>query len=246
MSETPYRIDLAGVRKAFPLWLEAPPLLVDFAAWLEGRAWGGLGCFDLVGQFSDNAPLFDSSLLRNEFALFMRLPDGSAVGTWYPDIGNAELAPVVLIDSEGQNKILAPSLEAFLAKLASLQFEDSDLYPHEDSDDQTDELAAWLRKRLGVKDLGLILRAAEPVPDFADAMEKWCRAREGLLVGSSRHESAVRAAVAAPACRDESLGPDAFRGRHRRRPIPDQGVAARPSAGRGSPGNRVDPAGPAQ
>ena len=180
MSETPYRIDLDSIRKAFPLWLEAPPLLVDFAAWLEGRAWGGLGCFDLVGQFSDNAPLFDSSLLRNEFALFMRLPDGSAVGTWYPDIGNAELAPVVLIDSEGQNKILAPSLEAFLAKLASLQFQDSDLYPHEDSDDQTDELAAWLRKRLGVKDLGLILRAAEPVPDFADAMEKWCRAREAF------------------------------------------------------------------
>ncbi len=97
MSEMPYRIDLDSVRKAFPLWLEAPALLADFAAWLEGRAWGGVGCFDLVGQFSDNAPLFDSSLLRNEFALFMRLPDGSAVGTWYPDAGNAERAPVVLI-----------------------------------------------------------------------------------------------------------------------------------------------------
>ena len=201
MSETPYRIDLAGVRKAFPLWLEAPPLLVDFAAWLEGRAWGGLGCFDLVGQFSDNAPLFDSSLLRNEFALFMRLPDGSAVGTWYPDIGNAELAPVVLIDSEGQNRILAPSLEAFLAKLASLQFEESDLYPHEDSDDQTDELAAWLRKRLGVKDLGTFLRAAEPVPDFADAMEKWCRDREAFW---SDHP-ALRA-VSAPLLPHRPLG----------------------------------------
>ncbi len=118
MSEMPYRIDLDSVRKAFPLWLEAPPLLVDFAGWLEGRAWGGVGCFDLVGQFSENAPLFDSSLLRNEFALFMRLPDGSAVGTWYPNAGNAELAPVVLIGSEGQHEILEPSLEGFLAKIA--------------------------------------------------------------------------------------------------------------------------------
>lgn len=178
MSETPYRIDLDSARKAFPLWLEAPPLLVDFAAWLEGRPWGGVGCFDLVGQFSEKAPLFDSSLLRNEFALFMRLPDGSAVGTWYPNAGNADLAPVVLIGSEGQHDILASSLEGFLAKIASLQFEDNDLHPHEDSDDETGELAAWLRKRLGVRDLGMILRAPEPLPDFASVMEKWCRDRE--------------------------------------------------------------------
>ncbi|HLG82827.1 MAG TPA: hypothetical protein VKY22_17580 [Bradyrhizobium sp.] len=178
MSEMPYRIDLDSVRKAFPLWLEAPSLLVDFAAWLEGRAWGGVGCFDLVGQFSDNAPLFDASLLRNEFALFMRLPDGSAAGIWYPNAGNAELAPVVLIDSEGQNEILAPSLEGLLAKIALSQFEDSDLHPDEDADDETDQLAAWLCKRLAVKDLGATLRAPEPLPDFAAAMKKWCGDRE--------------------------------------------------------------------
>ena len=203
MSEMPYRIDLDSVRKAFPLWLEAPPLLVDFAAWLEGRQWGGVGCFDLVGQFSENAPLFDSSLLRNEFALFMRLPDGSAVGTWYPNAGNAELAPVVLIGSEGQHEILAPSLEGFLAKLASLQFEDSDLCPHEDSDDETDELAAWLRKRLGVKDLGGLLAAPGPLPDFAATMDNWCRDREAFW---SDHP-AMRA-LSAPLLSHRPIGKD--------------------------------------
>lgn len=178
MSEMPYRIDLDSVCKVFPLWLEAPPLLVDFAGWLEGRAWGGVGCFDLVGQFSDHAPLFDGSFLRNEFALFMRLPDGSAVGIWYPNAGNAEPAPVVLIGSEGQNMVLAPSLEAFLANLASSQFEESDLCPHEEADDTTDELAAWLRKRLGVKDLGTMLRAAEPPADFEATMKEWSSDRE--------------------------------------------------------------------
>jgi len=178
MSEMPYRIDLDSVRKAFPLWLEAPPLLLDFAGWLEGRPSGGIGSFDLVGQFSDHAPLFDASLLRNEFALFMRLPDGSAVGTWYPNAGNSEPAPVVRLDSEGQNRILAPSLEAFLAKIALLQFDDSDLSPHEDSEDETPELAAWLRKRLGVKDLGRLAEAPVQLPDFAAAMEKWSRDRE--------------------------------------------------------------------
>jgi len=178
MSDMPYRIDFDSLRKAFPLWLEAPSLLVEFAAWLEGRPWGGVGCFDLVGQFSENAPLFDSSLLRNEFGLFMRLPDGSAVGTWYPNAGDAALAPVVLIGSEGQHEILAPSPEGLLAKMALKQFEDSDLHPHEDSDDETDEFAAWLRKRLGVKDLGRILEAAAPLPDFAAAMDNWCRDRQ--------------------------------------------------------------------
>ena len=120
----------------------------------------------------------DSSLLRNEFGLFMRLPDGSAVGTWYPDAGDAALAPVVLIGSEGQHEMLAPTLEAFLAKIALRRFEDNDLHPHEEAGDETEELARWLRKRLLVKDLGKILGAAEPLPDFALAMDKWCRDRE--------------------------------------------------------------------
>jgi hypothetical protein len=178
VSDMCYRVDLDSLQKAFPLWLETPPLLVEFAAWLEGRPWGGVGCFDLVGQFSESAPLFDSSLLRNEFALFMRLPDGSAVGAWYPNAGDAALAPVVLIGSEGQHEILAPSPEGLLAKIALRQFEDSDLHPHEEADDETEELAAWLRKRLGVKDLGMVLRAPSPLPDFAATMEKWCRDRE--------------------------------------------------------------------
>lgn len=178
MSGMAYRIDLDSVRKVFPLWLEAPPLLLDFAAWLEGRAWGGVGCFDLVGQFSENAPLFDASLLRNEFGLFMRLPDGSAVGTWYPNAGHAELAPVVLIGSEGRQEILAPSLEAFLAKLATLEFEGTDLYPHEDVEDESDALLAWLSKRLGGAKVERLLDAPVSLPDFAAAMDKWSRDRE--------------------------------------------------------------------
>ena len=56
MSETPYRIDLDSVRKAFPLWLEAPPVLVDFAAWLEGRTWRVLGELPNQIEAADAAP----------------------------------------------------------------------------------------------------------------------------------------------------------------------------------------------
>lgn len=82
MSEQPYYIDLESVRRAFPLQSDAPALLIDFASWLNGRPWGSVGCFGLLGQFSDQAPIVDGSLLRNDLALFLRLPEGCAVGTW--------------------------------------------------------------------------------------------------------------------------------------------------------------------
>src|SRR4029079_4771152 len=79
LSDTPYPIDLDSIRGAFPPGIEATPLLLDFAGWLNGRPWGSVGCFSLQGQFSDQAPIFDGSPLRDRFALFMRLPAGSAV-----------------------------------------------------------------------------------------------------------------------------------------------------------------------
>jgi len=88
LSDPPYRIDIDSIRRAFPPGIEAPPLLLDFAAWLEGRPWGTVGCFSLVGDFTDSAPIADGSPLRDQFALFARLPEGSVVGCWY-GIGDA-------------------------------------------------------------------------------------------------------------------------------------------------------------
>src|SRR5689334_14705439 len=111
MSDTPYRIDLDSVRRAFPPGIEPTPLLLDFATWLTGRSWGTVGCFDLVGRFSDDAPIVDGSPLRNNFALFARLPEGSTVGAWYLPGEIAANAPIVVLGSEGQHEILSGSLE---------------------------------------------------------------------------------------------------------------------------------------
>src|SRR5215471_4547039 len=139
MSDPSYRVDLESIRKAFPLQLDAPPLLIDFANWLDGRPWGSVGCFDLVGNFSDHA-FWDGNSVRNNFALFMRLPTGSLAGAWYPSDHELADAPIVLLDSEGQWKILSPSLEGFLARLALRDFADeSDLASDDDEQDATDE-----------------------------------------------------------------------------------------------------------
>ncbi|MHC2163977.1 hypothetical protein [Bradyrhizobium ottawaense] len=107
MSDTPYPIDLDSIRGAFPPGIEAPPLLVDFATWLKGRPWGSVGCFSLQGQFSDHAPITDGSPLRDRFSLFMRLPDGSAVGGWYGAGLDRDNPPIVGLGSEGDYELLA-------------------------------------------------------------------------------------------------------------------------------------------
>lgn len=180
MPDQPYHIDLDSIRRAFPPGLEPPTLLIDFARWLEGRVWGTVACFDLVGQFVDSAPIFSGSPLRNDFALFIRLPEGSAVGYWYAPGLEPNHAPVVVLGSEGQHEILAPSLEGLLAKIA-VRFEDGwgDFLPHEDAEeDATDELAGWLVERLGEEDLESLIEPSLDLPDFAHWMGSWCRERE--------------------------------------------------------------------
>lgn len=179
LSDTPYPIDLDSIRAAFPPGIDAPPLLLDFAGWLDGRPWGSVGCFSLQGQFSDQAPIFDGSPLRDRFALFMRLPDGSAVGGWYGAGLDRDDPPMVGLGSEGDHELLAPSLDALLAKLTSLQFDKAwhDLRPHDEVEPQTVELAQWLARRPTGEPASCEDSASE-LPDFRSFVEKWSRDRE--------------------------------------------------------------------
>lgn len=178
MSKPLYTFNADSIRRSFPPGMEAPPLLLDFGTWLERRTWGSVGCFDLVGSFSDSAPIFDGSPLRDEFALFLWLPDGSVAGAWYGSGLDAAHAPIVLIGSEGENEILAPSLEGFLAKLALCQFEYGDLAPHDDVEEARDEFADWLAERLGVDDLAPFTETLSALPDFQTRTERWVTGRE--------------------------------------------------------------------
>jgi hypothetical protein len=176
LSEKPYPIDLDSIRGAFPPGIEAPSLLVEFADWLKGRPWGSVGCFSLQGQFSDQAPIFDGSPLRDRFSLFMRLPDGSAVGGWYGAGLDRDNPPIVGLGSEGDHELLAPSLDGLLAKLTSQQFDKAwhDLLPNEDVECQTVELAQWLAGRTA----GGPPACDEGLPDFRGFVAGWSRERE--------------------------------------------------------------------
>jgi len=204
LSEPPYHIDLDSIRRAFPPGSEPPPLLLDFAAWLTGRPWGSVGCFALVGQFCDDAPIVDGSLLRNDFALFLRLPDGSVVGSWYGAAPNAANAPIVVLGADGQNEILAASLEGLLAKIALRHLEESEFAPHEDTEDATDALADWLLKRLGTRHLETLTEAPTGLADFGRWAERWCRDREAFW---SAHPTVIEIAEHLSAHRPKGKNP---------------------------------------
>jgi hypothetical protein len=121
--------------------------------------------------------------LRSDFALFLRLPEGSLVGAWYGGGVDVANPPIVVIGSEGQTEIVAASLDSLLARIALGWFDENDTWtdfaPHEDmEDDATAELASWLCKRLGVNDLESLTEMPPGLPDFARWTEKWCQDRE--------------------------------------------------------------------
>lgn len=179
--ENPYRIDWPAIERAFPPGRRPPALLADFATWLAGRAWGGVGCFELAGSWSDDAPMIDGTSLRRELALFLWLPDGSVVGFCYATDCSEGNAPVVGIGSEGQVEVLAASLEGLLAKIALRRFPSgawSDLEPHEDAQDATGELADWLRTRPGCNGLASLAAASCSAPDAATFIQNFREARE--------------------------------------------------------------------
>lgn len=71
MTRETYIVRRESLPFAFPPGHEPPALLLAFADWLDGRPWGSLGCYRVLGTLSDEAPIVDGSALRREFSLFL-------------------------------------------------------------------------------------------------------------------------------------------------------------------------------
>ena len=118
----------------------------------------------------------------DQFALFIKLPDGSSVGYWLAARDLAQ-TPIVLLGSEGAYATLAPDLETLLARIALGDFANKGpgadfLYSDEDYGegivpDLRDAMQEFLRKQTGIQDLAALARQARPYPsDFTQWVAK--------------------------------------------------------------------------
>jgi hypothetical protein len=146
-----YRIDSdTTLKSSFPPDVKAPQLLLDFAAWLRGRPWGSIGAFSLKGGEIIGALLPSGATEDENFAMFIRMPDGGLAGLWFRESRDPMQAAFVHMDSEGGYAILAPNFALFLHRVSQSRFRDRDgsatefLPQTDDAPDHTAELAAWL------------------------------------------------------------------------------------------------------
>lgn len=162
-----FSVNLASIEKKFPKGMTVPPLLKALGPWIAKFPKGTLGDFEAMtgGKFDDGSLSSEANkAIAAATGIFMAFGEGSELALW----NHGEGPPaVVLIDSEGQNRTVAPTFEAFLeawskqntrTELDAKYLDDAPPQRHE-------ELAAWLK----TKKLKVEKRSA---PDFAKWVKK--------------------------------------------------------------------------
>lgn len=159
-----FSVNLTSIEKKFPKKMTVPPLLKAFGQWVAKQPRGSLGYFEVMagGKFRDDSLSKEANkTIADATGIFMLFGEGSELALW--NHGDGPPA-VVLIDSEGQNRTVASSLEAFLTKVAKRDT-DTELDGDGDDDDvpqKHKELAAWLKTKK-------VTAAKRTAPDFG----KW-------------------------------------------------------------------------
>jgi hypothetical protein len=116
-------VDLHELTRQWPDGRDLPPLLADLTRYLRDQEQLSLGDFILRGDRMDDYWIENGVDCWPHFGFFMRLPDGSRVGQWFRQGESSDNIPIVCIDSEGEARLEASSLEEFLAVWALAQFD---------------------------------------------------------------------------------------------------------------------------
>jgi hypothetical protein len=181
-------IHLDELARHWPDGQELPPLLKDLAIFVRDQEYRSLGDFLMPGSRMDDFWIQNGADLWPYFGMFIGLPDGSRVAQWFREGGGPGDAPIVYLGSEGDNRIEAPNLEAFLAAWALAAFDKKGALAadgnkvslpfellrgeHKEAEDRRPALLAFLREHLG-EDPRNFIRPPEPAASLLEFLEAW-------------------------------------------------------------------------
>jgi hypothetical protein len=180
-----YRLDLADLRRNLPPEEDVPDLLARLLDYqnrtpnfnrVDGLlSWFGHDWFghDWFGHDQRAA---------SQFAIFGHSTDGSMYGYWLYSGRSLQDAPIVLLYSDRDGRLLANTLRDFLALLTTGE-------PLDDNSDEVSELSqtlldyrSWLSAEMGIgipADSEAILAAASADhPDLNDWLRQWSVAKQ--------------------------------------------------------------------
>lgn len=138
----------ATLSRAFPNDIAPPQLLFDFADWLSERSKREIGVYML--RPSDASHYVPAGVpIENDLALFFSLVDGSAGGLWFGETRDPDMAPFVVVGSEGSIDIMAPNFACMLHRMAidalETDFMEEDFAFHANKEIVTADLLDWLK-----------------------------------------------------------------------------------------------------
>jgi hypothetical protein len=169
-----YLIDLKSIQNCWPTGHQPPKALSDLAVLAGGWSNPSMGYFELKGSRFDDYWIELGGELSEQFGKFLSLPDGSYVALWFHDGATPNAEPVILIGSEGELRVLAPNLKAFLQKWAAgISETELDLEPENDT---AEMVAARIPATRQLQELIASLPdhpAGAPVGNLPQFMEQW-------------------------------------------------------------------------
>lgn len=168
-------IDLESLRANFPEGFPVPQLLLEFANWLKAHPEQKLGSFEIVCDRFNDYWIEEGADLSPFFAFFLREGSGGTIGYWLYEGLKTISPPIVLVGSEGEQKILAEDLLGFLRHFVT-GGEAAELlenYHGKPSKQELKEFSAWLDERQ---------TETEPTPrvthpNFEEWIENWVQPR---------------------------------------------------------------------
>ncbi len=109
-----HAVDVDGIARQCPDGRNVPQIVLDIATYVKLKIWPSVGGVRFLGRRMEDFWIESGADLWPDFGVFIVLPDGSRVAQWFRASETGE-PPIVLIGSEGEQEVLAPNLNAFLA-----------------------------------------------------------------------------------------------------------------------------------